>query len=68
MSAEKSEETSEEVQDASESTLNEGKGIPPHMRQGFASHEAALALKPGFRNPGNKGSKVQKRKKKGRRS
>jgi len=42
------------------------RGVPLHMRPDFGQHEGATAQKPGFRNPGNKNSKAQKRKKKGR--
>ena len=53
-------------EDADTGTQKTNKGIPLHMRPDFGRHEGATAQKPGFRNPSNKKSKAQKRKKKGR--
>lgn len=53
-------------EDADTNGQQTNKGIPLHMRPDFGRHEGATAQKPGFRNPSNKNSKAQKRKKKGR--
>ena len=66
MTDEKQAKNQEENEEVTDNATAGGKGIPSHMRSDFSKHEAAMALKPGFRNPGNKNSKAQKRKKKKR--
>jgi len=60
--------TQAETENEESGTARSGaaKGIPSHLRADFGRSEAAQALKPGFRNPGNKNSKAQRKKKKGR--
>jgi hypothetical protein len=40
--------------------------VPPQMRDLFTKHEGAVAARPGFRNPFNRKTKAQKKRKKGR--
>ena len=66
MTDEKQEKNEDAKAEATDKSASGGKGVPSHMRADFSQHEAAMALRPGFRNPGNKNSKAQKRKKKKR--
>ena len=67
MSDETKEEGTENLETNSEKKGGSGKGVPAHLQMDFSKNPNASALRPGFRNPGNKNSKAQKRKKKGRR-
>jgi len=66
MSDETKEDGTEELEPKPAQKAGSGKGAPSHMQMDFNKNENAAALRPGFRNPGNKNSKAQKRKKKGR--
>lgn len=38
--------------------------VPPHLQSLFTKHEGAVAARPGFRNPSNKKTKAQRKKRK----
>ena len=62
------EQSVEEESNESESARGaSNKGVPSHLRADPSRSEHAQALRPGFRNPSNKNSKAQRRKKKKRR-
>jgi hypothetical protein len=66
MTEENEKQNEDENSESVEKSTSDGKGIPSHLQPDFSRHEAAMALRPGFRNPGNKNSKAQRRKKKKR--
>ena len=57
----------EESNDTENQRGGSNKGVPSHLRADPSRSEHAQALRPGFRNPSNKNSKAQRRKKKKRR-
>lgn len=61
-------EKTEEESNTEENAANKagGKNIPPHLQGQFGKSENAVALRAGFRNPSNKNSKSQRKKKRRR--